>query len=212
MRIRSFAVCLALLTVSVTQALGQYKLDAAGDPVPSEVPAAISAAMQAPGAKILNGAGQVWCEVWFVTKAPAGPPSKESDVTLPTVPVGALIGAIKFPGKGADRRDQAIQPGVYLLRYVLMPVNGAHLGAAPQRDFAAMVPAASDPGVAAKPSLEEVIAMSTKVSQTSHPAVLSLAPGSGKVAFAKEAEHDWTLNTKMGDVPIAIILAGKAEN
>jgi hypothetical protein len=201
-----------MLTVSATAVFGQYKMDAAGDAVPSEVPAAIGAALQAPGIKILNGSGQVFCEVWLVKAAPSGPASAESDVTLPTVPMGALLGAIKFPAKGADRRDQAIKPGAYLLRYVLMPVNGAHLGAAPQRDFAAMVPAATDPGLTAKPSLEEVIAMSTKVSQTTHPAILSLAPGSGKVAFTKEGDHDWTLNTKIGDTPIAIIVAGKAEN
>jgi hypothetical protein len=212
MRIRSLALSLAILSVSVSTVFGQYKMDAAGDPVPSAVPAAIGTALQAPGVKVLNASGQVFCEVWLVKTAPNGTASTESDVTLPTIPVGGLIGAIQFPEKAADRRDQAIKPGLYLLRYVLMPVNGAHQGAAPQRDFAAMVPAASDPGLSAKPSLEEVIAMSTKVSQTSHPAILSLAPGSGKVTFTKEGDHDWTLNTKLGDTPVAIILVGRAEN
>jgi hypothetical protein len=212
MRIRSHSLCLTLFLAVTGVSFGQYKMDAAGDPVPSEVPAAIGSALQTPGVKVLNGTGQVFCEVWLVKTAPKGPASAESDVTLPTVPVGSIVGAIKFPAKGLDRRDQAIQPGVYLLRYVIMPVNGAHLGASPQRDFAAMVPAASDPGLAAKPSLEDVIAMSTKVSQTTHPAILSLAPGSGKVTFTKEAEHDWTLNSKMGDTPVAVILVGKAEN
>jgi hypothetical protein len=201
-----------MLTVPATAAFGQYKMDAAGDPVPSEVPAAIGAALQTPGVKILNASGQVFCEVWLVKAAPSGPASTEPDVSLPTIPTGAMLGAIKFPSKGADRRDQAIKPGAYLLRYVVMPVNGAHQGAAPQRDFAAMVPPASDPGLGAKPSLEEVIGMSTKVSQTTHPAILSLTPGSGKVTFTKEGDHDWTLNTKIGETPIAIIVAGKAEN
>jgi len=189
----------------------QYKMDAAGDPLPSEVPAAIASAMQAPGVKILTPAGQIFCEVWMIKTAPQGGTSTESDVTLPTIPVGSLLGAVKFPAKGADRRGQVIPAGTYLLRYVLMPVNGAHLGAAPQRDFAAMVPAASDKGPSSKATVDEVVAMSVKVSGTSHPAVLSLAPGSGKTGFTKEGDHDWTLNTKVGDLPLAIILVGKAE-
>lgn len=63
----------------------------------------------------------------------------------------------------------------------------------------------------AKMSLDEVVAASTKISGTAHPAVLSIAPGSGKAGFTKEGDHDWTLNTKVGDLPVAIILVGKAE-
>ena len=185
----------------------QYKMDAAGDVPPAEA----AAMLQGPGVKVLSASGQIVCEVWMAKTAPQGGTSTESDVTLPTVPMGSLIGAIMFPAKGSDRRGQVIPAGTYLLRYVLMPVNGAHLGAAPQRDFVALVPAAADKGSSAKMSLEDVVAASTKVSGTSHPAVLSIAPGSGKTGFTKEGEHDWTLNTKVGDLPIAIILVGKAE-
>ena len=179
----------------------QYKIDAAGDKAPA-------AMLQSPGVKVLNPQGQVFCEVWFSTATPQGGTSTESDVTLPTVPVGAIIGAIQFPAKGSDRRGQVIPAGTYLLRYVLMPVNGAHLGAAPQRDFVALVPTSAS---GEKMTLDEVVAASTKVSGTSHPAVLSIAPGSGKTGFTKEGDHDWTLNTKAGDLPVAIILVGKAE-
>ncbi len=189
----------------------QYKMDAAGDAKPADLSAAAAKAFDSPGVKILDGSGKMICELWLVKTAPQGGTSTESDVTLPTIPVGALLGAVKFPAKANDRRGQAIAAGTYLLRYVLMPVNGAHLGAAPQRDFVALVPASSDVGPGVKMTLEEVIAASTKVSGTSHPAILSIAPGSGKAGFAKEGEHDWTLNTKVGDLPVAIILVGKAE-
>jgi hypothetical protein len=187
---------------------GQFKMDPAGDPVPSQVPSAAAGALSAPGIKIANGAS-TYCEVWFVKTAPSQPAGSEQDVTLPTIPVGSLVGVIQFSAKGADRRGQSIPAGVYLMRYVQMPVNGAHVGAAPQRDFIAMIPAAIDKG--GKPSLEETIAMSTKATGTAHPGVLSLAPGSGQVTFTKEGDHDWTLNTKIGDLPVAIILVGKAE-
>ena len=207
MRIKLPVLLLALSCA----AFAQYKMDPAGDPVPADVPAAIGQTLQGPGVKIVSGSGQVFCEVWFVKAAPSGPASTESDVTLPTLPVGSLIGAIQFPAQGADRRGQSVKPGVYLLRYVQMPVNGAHLGQAPQRDFAAMVPTAADKGPDAKPSIDDVVALSVKVSGTGHPAVLQLGPGSGKVTFTKEGEHDWTLNTKIGDLAVSIILVGKTE-
>jgi len=204
----AFLFCSALLSTSLH---AQYKMDAAGSTAPAEISAAAVKDLQSPGMKILTPAGQVFCEVWFAKTAPTGGTSTEADVTLPTVPTGSLLGVIQFPAKGNDRRGQVIPAGTYTLRYVLMPVNGAHLGAAPQRDFVAMLPAKADGGASVKMSLDEVVAASTKVSGTAHPAVLSIAPGSGKSGFAKEGNHDWTLNTKVGDLPIAIILVGQAE-
>lgn len=200
--------CFALISFPLS---AQYKMDAAGDPKPTELSAAASKAFESPGVKILDGSGTMVCELWLVKTAPKGGTSTESDVTLPTIPEGSVLGAIKFPAKGNDRRGQTIPAGTYMLRYVLMPVNGAHLGAAPQRDFVALIPAASDGGAGVKMTPDEVVAASTKVSGTAHPAVLSIAPGSGKSGFEKEGDHDWTLNTKVGDLPIAIILVGKAE-
>jgi hypothetical protein len=187
----------------------QYQSVPTGAP-PSELAPAVVAELQAKGVKVTGPSG-VWCEVWLRKSAPTGPKSSEDAVTLPTIPVGALIGAIRFPAKGADRRGQQIPAGVYTLRYVLTPVTGDHLGVAPQRDFAAMVPAALDKDPASKPTLQQVIEMSTKASGTPHPAVLSLASGSGTEGLTKEGDHDWTWNTKLGDLPIAIILAGKAD-
>lgn len=201
---------LALLaTLAAAPGLAQYKSAPAGAP-PSELSPALASRLQSTGLKVAGPAG-AWCEVWLVKTAPKGPKSTEDAVTLPTIPVGSLLGVIRFPAAGSDRRGQQLKPGIYTLRYVLTPVTGDHLGVAPQRDFAALVPAALDKDPASKPSLQEVITMSTKASGTPHPAVLSLASGSGTEGFAKEGDHDWTWNTKLGDLPVAIILVGKAE-
>lgn len=200
--------CFLLLSLTVA-AFGQYKSAPAGA-LPTELAPALAARLQTSGLQVSGPAG-VWCEVWFVKTAPSGPKSTEDAVTLPTVPVGSLLGVIRFAGKGADRRGQQIKAGLYTLRYVQTPVTGDHLGVAPQRDFAALVPIGIDKDPAAVPTLLQVIEMSTKASGTPHPAVLSLASGSGTEGFTKEGEHDWTWNTKLGDLPVAIILAGKAE-
>jgi hypothetical protein len=125
-----------------------------------------------------------------------------------------LLGILRFPGKGADRRDQSIPAGVYTLRYSNFPVDGAHSGVAPQRDFALLTPIAGDPDPAAKPAFEELVKMSAKASGTPHPAVLSMeTPPSGASApsVVKEGEHDWTLTVKAGDLTFSVIVVGKAE-
>jgi hypothetical protein len=55
--------------------------------------------------------------------------------------------------------------------------------------------------------------MSTKASGTPHPAVISIEPPSGSTfpAVTKEGDHDWVLNVKIGNLPVAIIVAGKVE-
>ena len=203
---------LFIIMMAAGAAFAQYKLEPAGPP-PSDLPASISAALQKDGAKVVAGSGTAFCEVWFRSTAPSGPKSSEEGVTLPTIPQGALMGALRFPGRGADRRGQNIKPGVYTLRYSLQPVNGDHQGVAPQRDFLVMIPAADDTDPNATPAFDDLMKMSRKASGTPHPAVLSMSASSNTTfpELKKEGESDWTLHVKIGAVPVAVILVGKAE-
>jgi len=199
----------APLVLCSLAAFGQYKAEPAGAP-PTEVAPAIAAVLQKDGAKITNN-GKAYCEIWFRTDKPPAAKTTEDGVTLPPTPVGALLGVIRFDGNGADRRGQTIKAGVYTLRYGIMPINGDHQGAAPQRDFLLMTPAAEDKDLNSTPNFDALVAMSRKASGTPHPAVLSFwkadsdAPG-----FSKQGESDWVLQTKMGGIPIAVILVGFA--
>jgi hypothetical protein len=189
----------------------QYKSEPSGAP-PSDLAPAIAGALDPQGTKISKSDGTAVMEIWFRKTAPSGPKNSGDAIALPTIPVGAFLGVIKLDAKGEDRRGQPLQPGLYTMRYVLMPSNGDHLGAAPQRDFAALIPAADDKDPNATPDLDATVKMSTKASGSAHPAVLSMSNGSGSSTFTKEAEHDWTLNTKMGDLPVSIILLGRVES
>lgn len=193
-------------------AFPQYKLESAGPP-PSDLPAAVAGVLQKDGSKIVAGNGSAFCEIWFLTTAPSGPKTTEDGATLPTIPQGALLGVLRFPARGSDRRGQNIKPGVYTLRYALQPVNGDHQGVAPQRDFLLMVPVADDPGPNTKPGFDDLVKLSSKASGTPHPAVLSMSSSSnGKFPeLKKEGENDWALHAKIGDTAVEVILVGKVE-
>jgi len=191
--------------------LAQYKAEPAGAP-PSDVASPIAQALQQTGTKISNN-GTPYCEIWFRASAPSGPKSGEESVTLPSFPQGALVGVIRFDGNGADRRGQTIKPGVYTLRYSIMPVNGDHQGAAPQRDFLLMSPASDDKDLNAAPNFDALVAMSRKASGTPHPAVISIWKADGTTpAFNKQGDSDWVLQAKVGDTAIAVILIGVASS
>jgi hypothetical protein len=187
----------------------QYKADRAGAP-PPEVASGIAQALERSGFQITDK-GARYCELWLRASLPASPHSNEPNVTLSNIPVGALLGVIRFDGKGSDRRGQAIQAGVYTLRYGIMPMNGDHEGAAPQRDFLLLTPAADDRDLNATPNFDALVAMSRKASHTPHPAVLSCwKADTDSPGFSQQGDTDWVLQSKVGDTPIAIIVAGTA--
>ncbi|MCC6586868.1 MAG: hypothetical protein IT168_09270 [Bryobacterales bacterium] len=202
---------IALLALSVV-AFGQYKVEPAGAP-PSELAAAMTAELQPAGHKVTSPDGKVWCEVWFRKEAPTGPPTSESDVTWKTMPPGSLVGAIRFPGNGIDRRGQPIKAGVYTLRFSMFPINGDHQGVAPQRDFLVLTPAAGDQDPKQIAKFDDLMAMSRKASGTPHPAILSmwLIEGDFQPGLEQMGEHDWVLKAAVGKSHIALIVVGKAE-
>ncbi len=193
--------CFALFIFVATVAVGQ---EAIGTGAPG-LPAAFVAEIQGTG---YRAAG---CEIWFRKAIPTTGKPTDQTVALP-IAQGTLLAILRFPKDGADRRGQTIKAGVYTLRYSNFPTDGAHQGVAPQRDFALATPIANDADPKAMPDFEKLVAQS-KTSGTAHAAVFSLEPPAGSTfpAVTKEGEHDVVLNVKVGDLPIAIIIAGKAE-
>jgi hypothetical protein len=208
-RLVLLSVVLALFTF--TAFAQDYKLEPISGAAPG-LPAAYASAIQGQGYRVNGGSG-AWCEVWLAKTLPVGAKPDDAAISF-GIAQGTLIGVLRFPGKGADRRGQVIPAGVYTLRYSQFPVDGAHSGVAPQRDFALLTPIASDADPAAKPSFDELVKMSGKASGTPHPAVLSMeTPPTGATApsVVKEGEHDWTLTMKAGELTFSIIVVGKAE-
>jgi len=189
-------------------AFGQYKAEPAGAP-PAEVAAKIAQALQTAGFRITHN-GSPYCEIWLGSRLPAGPSSNAQNVTLPAIPIGALLGLIRFDGDGSDRRGQTIPPGLYTLRYANLPANNDHLGAARQRDFLLLIPAGDNRDPDSTPKVDTLVALSRKASGTGHPAVLSAWKADGEATVFSQQGDDWVLQTKLGGTPLAVILIGTA--
>lgn len=203
---RHLAIVLSFSAAAFAQ---QYKAEPAGPP-PSEVAAPMAAQLQKDGVRITNK-GAPYCELWFRTAKPSGG-SKEEGATLTGVPMGAFLGAIRFAGRGSDRRGQTIKSGVYILRYGLIPINGDHQGAAPQRDFMVLSQVAEDKDPNATPNFEALTTESKKVSGTPHPAVLSFWKADNDTPGLTQQGDDWVLQVKLGDTMIALIVVGTASS
>jgi len=205
-----FLSAFSLLSV-ISATAQEYKLEPISSPPPG-LPAAYAAAIQDHGYRV-TGASGPWCEVWLAKAIPAGKPAPDASISF-GFPQGALLGVLRFPDKGSDRRGQAIAAGLYTIRYSMFPVDGAHSGVAPQRDFGLLTKIASDPDPAAKPAFDALVQASRNASGTPHPAVFSLETpptGAAVPSVVKEGEHDWVLTMNAGAAPLSIIVVGKVE-
>lgn len=191
----------------------EYAAQPGGEP-PSELAPAVAAELQGAGTKIVSGDGKEFAEIWLRKSAPEGAESGEVDVTWTTMPHGALLGAIRFPSEAADRRAQKIAAGVYTLRFSYYPIDGAHMGVEPSRDFLILTPAADDQDPNAAPSFDELMQWSRKASNSNHPAALAMwkSDMDWEEGFAKLGEHDWVLSAKIGEAQVSIILIGTNEH
>ena len=95
---------------------------------------------------------------------------------------------MRFPSQVRDYRRQRVKPGVYTLRYALVPVDGNHSGVAPQRDFLLAAPAAADPSPV-NITRDEALNLSRKTTGTNHPSVWSIAAGGDAAGAVPTLNH-----------------------
>jgi hypothetical protein len=203
-------ISVAALAAAVSVSAQDYKLETVAS-APPGLPAAYANLIASPGYRVAGPKG-AWCEVWFRKSIPTGAKPSDDSIVFP-IAQGEFLGILRFPAAGSDRRGQPIKPGVYTMRYSDFPVDGAHQGVAPQRDFALLTPIADDPDPNAKPAFEALVAMSTKASGTPHPAVFSMESPSATnfPSVSKEGDSDQVLNVKVGDLAIGLIVVGKVQ-
>ncbi len=199
---------LSSLTICSLAASGQYKAELAAAP-PADVAPAIVQTLEKTGFRITEN-GTLYCEVWFRSHLPRSTAPAGKNVTLPGIPIGALVGVIRFQASGSDRLGQAIAAGSYTLRYVNMPANSDHEGSAPQRDFLFLAPAANESDPESIPKYDNLVELSRKASLSKHPAVLSIWKARSDATGFGQQGDDWVLQTKLGDTAIELVLIGTA--
>lgn len=197
-----------LVLLASSLLFAQYKVETGGA-APQEA-SALASAVSGQSLKVLKENGSVLVELWLVKDLPGGGTAEEN-TAFPNVPHGALIGVAHFPARHSDRRGQTIKPGYYTLRYSRYPVNGDHMGVAPQRDFAVLSLLASDKDAAAKPDFATLMKSSFAASGTPHPLVLSIWKEDQPVEPGVESvgDEEKVLHVKLGGVMFSMIIVGE---
>ena len=216
MRTRNLSALFLLL--SSLLAAAQAKLETLPALKDTSVPAAIRAALDAGGSRLVRPDGSLLCEIWLRKSLPVGRVAAAKGAAYPEMSESTLLGVISFPNGGKDFRGQATKPGFYTMRYELLPEDGNHLGVAPARDFVLLVEASADADPNAQYDFAQLVKLSAQAAGTNHPAAfVLLAPETGSVPRTYQNPDGFqvftgAIRTDGGtNVPIALVVKGQAE-
>jgi hypothetical protein len=212
---------LMALTFAAAAVAADYHAVQLNSPLPAgAVSPEIAAALQPSVIKVTKGDSQVVCEIWLANEWPIAADAKAGGEILYPLSPGQLIGVIRYPRKAADFRDQEIPMGTFVLRYAQQPVDGAHVGTSPTRDFLALLPAAKDRDPQTI-DYKTLTTTSKETSGTAHPAILSLqgaAADDKSLSVREDTERQWVVVHLLGkareggavrDMPVELVVVGK---
>ena len=210
----SFVLGVSLLCVAQAG-----KVESVGALTDNSVPPALRQALDTKGYRLTLDVPTAACELYLRMSIPAQTKKEVEGVAYPQLGESTLIGVIHFPQAAADYRGHQIPPGFYALRYEIMPDDGNHLGAAPNRDFLLVIPAASDADPSATFKFQELVGMSARTSGTKHPSALSLIQvdsGPSAPTVSKDDQDHWIFSatTKLNsgeELPFALVVKGTAQ-
>ncbi|PYU01683.1 MAG: hypothetical protein DMG38_02340 [Acidobacteria bacterium] len=171
----AFLLSHSLLLAAGSAFAQSYKAEPLNEAPPNELAAAVRTALSSTGIRVTGPSGPL-CDIWLGKAVPGKANAPQTlGVVYPQLAQGTLVSAIRLPTAVKDYRKQLIKPGVYTLRYALLPDNGNHMGVAPQRDFLLASPATDDQD-AATVTIDQTLALSRKATGSNHPSVWSLGP------------------------------------
>lgn len=211
-----------LVTFAAPSFAQDYKIEKLDQKAPDDIAPEIAALLQSTGHKFIKGESRTVCEMWFCKEWPISKDAKvTAEVNYPFTP-GQVIGVARYPRKGNDFRDQDILAGTYVLRYSQQPVDGAHVGTSPTRDFLALLPAAKDrtPGIL---EYKPLVTAAKETTGATHPAILSLQRQSDSTADLEvrhNEEKEWWIlrfkgktvrEGKAADQAVELVVVGHAE-
>lgn len=190
--------------------LGQYSVKPETS-MPADVPEAVKGLLKPEGQAIFEGDKKLM-SLFYVSALPAGS-NAEMNVTHKDIAHGTLLGIANFPADYKDRRGNLIGAGTYNLRLSFFPVNGAHQGIEPQRDFLILTKPSVDADAKAQPAYDSLMEMAIKSASVQHPLAMSCWKNDydQENGLVKEGEDDhpsWVLYTDIAGKKMAIIVVG----
>ncbi|MEX2140802.1 MAG: hypothetical protein WD894_16180 [Pirellulales bacterium] len=114
-------------------------------------------------------------EFWFRKELPLAEKPAGGTLGLGTMKEGSILGAVRVAGEHYDFRNEEIPPGVYTVRLGIQPEDGNHLGVAPTRTFALLIPAKHDTKLEPV-GHEQLMKAAAKINAAMHPSSLNLQP------------------------------------
>jgi hypothetical protein len=114
-------------------------------------------------------------QFWFRKELPMAQPPAGGTLALDTLAEGTVLGVLKVNSERYDFRDEEIPAGIYILRFGIQPEDGNHLGVAPTRTFAVLIPAQNDTQLDPV-AHEELMKAAAVINAASHPSALNLQP------------------------------------
>jgi hypothetical protein len=192
------------------------KVESSGQPPDTARLAAVRSALDPKGMRLTLPEG-AYCELWLRKSIPDDKRNM-GGALAPGLAVSTEVGVIRFVVAASDFRGQAIKPGIYTLRYAIMPSDGAHMGASEYPDYLLVIPADDDPDPDAVIPFAGLMDLSRKATGTRHPGVFSLTRPSGTTfpAATMNDQGHVVLQVKARlrsgtDAPIALVVKGRAE-
>jgi hypothetical protein len=212
---------LSLFAIPAAAVEDKYTVKTTKNSPPKELKEAIRKLLEEQSVELMNEKGAVICEVWFRKDMPATatPAQIKNGLTYrDNLKETTLLGAIQYHQEGRDYRKQKIKAGTYTLRLGFQPMDGDHMGTAPNPEFCLLIPADkdADPAPIEAKQLQE---SSKDASGTSHPCVLLLYPNESpkdEIKLTSKEGGAWVLERKQpvtagdmkGVLGIALTLIG----
>jgi len=214
MRARAVLIILCPLLVVGLAAAEELQLAAGTTCVSDEVSEGIRGAVD-PTSYTISDDGQVSANFWFCRElVDAATPSSELGVTFGQLQAGSLVGVVQLIQPWLDYKENSIKPGIYTMRYGIMPADGNHMGVSPYRDYLLLIPATEDKDPKGTLSYVELLSSSGLATGAPHPAVLALFPiweEIAKPSLTKNEMDQWTIAVKLGDKVLGLVVAGHGE-
>src|SRR5688572_30636315 len=176
--------------------------------VPAEVPEAFAKLLAAEGVRVLAPDGKPRAELWWRASLPLETKAVEGGFELGRIASGTFIGILRAAGNSSDYRDQAIEAGVYALRYFHQPADGNHLGTSDSPDFLILTSLKEEQSPDPVTTKEKLLELSVPISPSDHALVLYVtkasdpAPKDGAPRVVKRGDHDeWALEVALTAQP-----------